>query len=194
MDIKSIFKYGTQIATSVVFRVRPDQFTLVTPDYEWTVHDLLNHQMYELSWASDILAGRTAEEIGYRYDGDLIGDNLVVSWHRIIKRIDRIAERVDLSSIAGLSYGKVSISVYLIELTTDNLLHAWDLAQSIGVKLRFAEPIVRVLYDFAWPKRETLHLSGLFAPPLRVDKSADIQSKLLALFGRSESWQHCVRA
>ncbi|AGP61457.1 maleylpyruvate isomerase N-terminal domain-containing protein [Streptomyces rapamycinicus] len=44
-----------------------------TPCTEWTVRDLVNHLVSEHLWVPHLLAGESLEQVGDRYDGDMVG-------------------------------------------------------------------------------------------------------------------------
>ena len=44
--------------------------------------DLVAHMCFEHRWAPHVLAGEAMEDVGDRYDGDLLGDDPVQGWDR----------------------------------------------------------------------------------------------------------------
>jgi uncharacterized protein (TIGR03086 family) len=189
MDVKELFATCVDASTGVVGLVRPGDFGKPTPDTEWDVRALASHMLYELSWAGDILAGRTVSEVGSRYDGDLIEDDLMKSWNAARDRAMGASREAALEEVIHLSYGDFPARHYLIEQANDQLIHGWDLAQGLGKAMSFDEAVARFLYEQAWPRQEELAESGLFAPVIKVAESADIQTKLLGLYGRQEHWR-----
>jgi uncharacterized protein (TIGR03086 family) len=193
MDADEFFTECLARATSVVKQVRAEQFSGPTPDIEWTVHDLAGHMLYELSWVPDVIAGRTMQEVGDIYDGDLIGSSdtgLVVQWENAATKAEEAVAHADLEATAHLSYGDVTVAEYLHEAGADQLIHAWDLGQAIGVSVAFDEEIAQAIYDRIKNEADIMHQSGLFAPPKEVPADADLQTKLLALYGRSaDTWR-----
>jgi len=193
MDADECFTECLAQATRVVKQVRADQFALPTPDTEWTVRDLAGHMLYELSWVPDVLEGKTVQEVGDIYDGDLIGSSdigLTVQWENAATKAEEAVAHADLEATAHLSYGDVTVSEYLLEAGSDQLIHTWDLGQAIGVPVIFDEDIAQTVYDRVKNKSEAMRLSGLFGPPRDVPADADIQTKLLALYGRSaDTWR-----
>jgi len=184
MDLKDLFKNCLKQASSVVSQVKTSQFKDPTPDTEWDVKDLIRHMLYELSWAADILDGKTVAEVGNKYNTDLINDNLKKNWQSAGERALDSLNLVGLNQIIHLSYGDFKASHYIQEQANDQLIHAWDLGSAIGVEVKFDPSIAEFLYEAALPRQPEMATTGLFAPAIKVPESADIQTKLLALFGR----------
>jgi len=91
----------------------------------------------------------------------------------------------------GVLDGNVSLSVgvrptaeYCWEMTTDALIHSWDLARGIGAEEMLDPELVELVYERTLPFAAHLHETGLFAPPVAVPDDAPLQTKLLAIFGR----------
>ena len=187
MTAKELFAYAVEQATAVMVQVEDGQLKLPTPDTEWDVRTLMNHMVYELAWVADIVAGKTIAEVGTAYDGDLLGDDAVESWRRYLERAREAVADCDENSKAHLSYGDTSVADYLLEAGNDQLIHAWDLGQAIGVSVVFDEAVAQQLYDIAAAQSD-LTAGGMYAPPVSVPDSANIQTKLLAILGRSEDW------
>ena len=184
MNVKLLFGICLAQATDVVTRVEPSQFDQPTPDTEWDVRQLAGHMLSELSWLPDLLTGQTVEAVGTKYDGDLIGSDLAGNWQTRADLASAMVAGVKLDQIVHLSYGNFPAEHYIHEQANDQLIHAWDLGTAIGVDVKFDQAVATELYRAAWPRRDQLAASGLFAPALSVPDSADIQTKLLALFGR----------
>src|SRR6478609_10966461 len=58
-----------------VMLIADDQWSNPTPDTEWTVRDLVEHLVGEQLWVPLLLGGSTIEEVGDRFDGDVLGDD-----------------------------------------------------------------------------------------------------------------------
>lgn len=188
MTAKELYVYAIDQATAVVVQVEPEQLGLATPDTEWTVRDLLQHMLYELAWTADIVAGKTIPEVGERYETDLVGGDPIENWRRYALRVQEVVETCSDTGVAHLSYGTVPVREYLWEAGNDQLVHAWDLGQAIGVSVVFDEVVAQVLYNRAVVMQDQIAASELFAPPVSVSATANLQTKLLAAFGRSEDW------
>lgn len=184
MDAKELFKRSIAQATQVVDKVEPTDFSAPTPDADWDVRTLAAHMLYELSWTADIVQGRTAAEVGDKYEGDLMGERLAQSWETAATSARAAIERADLQATAHLSYGDVTVEDYLIEAASDQLIHAWDLGTAINLPVRFDPEVTQAVYDKTLPRLGGMRASGLFGEPVDVPDNADLQTKLLALYGR----------
>lgn len=189
MDAKELFNKCLASATSAVRLVGPNDFDKPTPDTEWDVRTLAGHVLYELSWTADIVRDATIEQVGNRYDGDLIGDKLLINWELAATAAQEAIKACDLSAIAHLSYGNVTVGDYLREAASDQLIHSWDLSAALGQPVQFDAKVAQAVYDDVLPKAPGMASSGLFAVPLDVPDNAGIQTKLLAIFGRDANWQ-----
>jgi len=187
MDPKLLFTTCVDQSSEVIRIVKSSQFGWDTPDTEWTVKDLINHMLYELSWASDILNGKTIAEVGKKYDGDLVGDSLQKNWSAAEIRAKDALRRVSLEQKIHLSYGDFPAEHYIRQEANDQLIHAWDLGTAIGIKIIFDPAVAEDLYKSTLPNKTRLAASGLFAPPVPVPESANTQTKLLALLGRKST-------
>jgi uncharacterized protein (TIGR03086 family) len=188
IDANELFDECLTEATMVVKQVRREEFGFPTPDTEWSVRDLLGHMLYELSWVPDIVSGKTIQEVGDKYEGDLLEANendVATTWELAATKVERVVEAADLDATAHLSFGDVSVGDYLRQVGAELLIHAWDLGQAIGITARFDDAIAHALYDDAKERADDMQGSGLFAPPLHVPGDASIETKLLALYGRS---------
>jgi uncharacterized protein (TIGR03086 family) len=188
MTAKELYLYAVDQATAVVVQVEPEQMHLPTPDTEWKVRDLLQHMLYELSWTPDVVAGKTIAETGDKYEGDLLKSDPIESWRRADALTQAAVEMCDEHTIAHLSYADKPVRDYLWEAGNDQLVHAWDLGQAIGVSVVFDETVAKALYEYVSEGGLTGLHSGLFGPPIDVPATANTQTKLLGLLGRSEDW------
>jgi len=69
-------------------------------------------------------------------------------------------------------------------VTTDTLVHTWDIARAVGGDESLDEALCRRAFERALPADEFLRGSGLFGPKLDYDEDDPIQTKLLRFFGR----------
>ena len=168
-----------------VMAIGPNDWDRPTPCREWTVHDLVRHLVYEELWAPPLLAGATVAEIGDRFEGDILGADPQAAWKEAAAASLDAATPDRLATTVHLSFGDFPGSEYLGQLTADHVIHAWDLARGINADDRLDPELVQFVYDFMAPQAEQWAAAGVFAPQVEVAADADLQSKLLALSGRT---------
>ena len=156
-----------------------------TPCTDWDVRTLVNHLVYEARWAPDLFHGKTVEEVGDRYEGDLLGDDPVAAWKSgNAQARAAISEAGALDRIVHLSFGDVPGSEYLSQLITDLAIHGWDLARAIGADETIDPGLVEWLLPYVKEHADEIAGSGMFGKQIDVGAGADDQTQLLALLGR----------
>lgn len=73
-------------------------------------------------------------------------------------------------------------------LTTEVLLHSWDLARAVGVDPRLDAGLCDDCYQMALSNDHQLRSSGMFGPAVPVAHDADPTTRLVALLGRDPRW------
>lgn len=189
MQAQDIFAKAVQNATSCIKHLRFEQLANATPCSEWDLRALLNHMVYELLWVPEIVRGKTVQEIGDRYEGDVLRSDPKSAWQHAADAALVAVHGANDKATAHLSYGEVPLMDYIKEVGGDQLIHAWDVGQSLHATLIFEEELVKAIYDEMLPKQSELAASGLYAPAIESDKNASLQEKLLNLAGRQINWQ-----
>ncbi|WP_030667800.1 TIGR03086 family metal-binding protein [Streptomyces sp. NRRL B-1347] len=173
--------------TERVHAVRQDQWDAATPCARWTVRDLVNHLVAEQLWAPPLVRDRaTVEAVGDAFDGDQLGPDPVASWDTAAAA-SRAAFRAPdaLAGTVHLSYGDTPARDYCAQMTTDLVVHTWDLARAIGADERLPGELVAAAAREVAPYAADLAKSGLFAAAVPPPPEADAQTKLLCLLGRT---------
>ncbi len=156
-----------------------------TPCTGWDVRTLVNHVAVEQLWVPPLVGGATVSDVGNRLDGDRLGADPVAAWDAAVEEaLAAFGAPGALEGTVSLSAGEKPTAEYCFEMTTDALIHSWDLARAIGAEETLDEGLVELVYERTLPVAEQLHATGLFAPPVPVPDDSRLQVKLLALFGR----------
>ncbi|GAA4893599.1 TIGR03086 family metal-binding protein [Streptomyces coeruleoprunus] len=173
------------VFSSRVHAIRDDQWDAPTPCSEWTVRDLVNHLTGEQLWVVPLVEGRTLEEVGDAYDGDVLGDDPVATWDRAMTAARRaLHEDGALDRTVHTSMGPMGASEYCSQLTADTVIHSWDLSRAIGADERLPLSLVDFALQELTPMADALRSGNLWAAPVPVGDDADAQTKLLAMSGR----------
>lgn len=184
MDPKELFRHSVEAVNGCIQAVKVDELDNKTPCSEWDLKALLNHLVYEILWVPDIVAGKTIEEVGDKYDGDVLGSDPVKAWDEAIDKASKAVEAADLNGPAHLSYAETTNQKYITEIASDVLIHGWDVGQSISCSVIFDPELARAFYDAFLPRQEEMIKSGAFGTIIEAPDEASVQTKLLALFGR----------
>jgi uncharacterized protein (TIGR03086 family) len=168
--------------------VGPGQWQDSTPCSEWDVRTLVHHLLYEARWVPPLLDGLTIEQIGSRFDGDLLGGDAPAWPGLLASAIEQahtaVAQPGALDRTVHLSFGDVSGQEYVLQLTLDLAIHGWDLAQATGQDGPLDPDAVAVLLGWAEANTELLAGSGMFGSPVSSGPSAPDDVRLLGLLGR----------
>lgn len=169
-----------------VHAVRDDQWEAGTPCVEWTVRDLVNHLVSEQLWVQPLVRdGRMTEEVGDRFDGDMLGSGPAASWDTAARAAhDVFTAPSALHRTVHLSYGDTPVANYCGQMVADLVVHSWDLSRAIGAEERLPDSLLQFAVREVTPYAAELAKSGLFAEPVEPPPGADVQTKLLCLLGR----------
>ncbi|MGI8774492.1 MAG: TIGR03086 family metal-binding protein [Actinomycetota bacterium] len=165
--------------------VRPIDLDKQTPCAEWKVRDLINHLVYEDKWAGPLLEGKTVAEVGDEFEGDLVGDDPHLAWKLASAGAKAAAQEPGaMERTVHLSFGDFSGADYLDQLTADHLIHSWDLGRGISGQENLDADLMEHVHAWAVPIEDMLKGSGLYGEKIEAPEGADLQTKLLAVFGR----------
>jgi uncharacterized protein (TIGR03086 family) len=169
----------------LVRAVPGDRWGAPTPCTAWSVRDLVGHLVGEQLWVPSMLAGRTIEEVGDRFDGDQLGDDPVAAWRAAADAARRAwLEPGVLDRSVHLSYGTDTATNYGWQMTLDLAVHGWDLATGIGVGYRIPDELAGDLLRTFADVIPQWQGTGLFAKQVPVPPDADQHDRLLGLLGR----------
>ncbi len=170
---------------AMVSRIGPRDWQQRTACTDWTVRDLLNHLTAEALWAPHLLRGETLEQVGDRYQGDVLGADPLTTW-----REASAGEHAAVTAPGALevtvhtTMGPLEARTYLSQRLTDLAVHRWDLAQGLGVETTIPTDVAEHLLELIEPMADELADTGLFAPPVEVPADASSSERLLGLLGR----------
>ncbi len=187
MDLETMYRRSVDGWTERVAAVGPDQWGAVTPCDDWDVRTLVNHVVGEDLWTEPLVRGATIEEVGNRFEGDLLGDDPVgAATTAATQATESVGERLPGRPKVHLSYGDEDIEEYVAQLTADHLIHGWDLAAAIGGDTDLDEDLVAAVAEWYAEREEIYRSAGMVAE--RVPGQGDPQSELLGRFGRDTRW------
>jgi uncharacterized protein (TIGR03086 family) len=156
-----------------------------TPNPEWDVRDLVNHLVNENRWTPPLLAGSSIEEVGDRFEGDLLGDDPTGAWGDSSRQAARaVQEDGAMERTVHLSFGDVPGEEYAMQLFADHLIHAWDLARAIGADEQLDPELVTACSGWFSQREDAYRAAGAVGERPEIAPDAGPQAALLAMFGR----------
>jgi uncharacterized protein (TIGR03086 family) len=166
--------------TDVVRDAPADRWAAATPCSEWDARALVEHVIgfheFLLLRPLGVRAQRPREGPAAR-------------WLATHAAIERALAEPGLNAPIGYFDGHTRRPRdVLAAITSDVLIHTWDLARSVGVPERLDDELCGLALDgarAAGPADE----SGLFAPAVPVASDATTPQRLLGLRGRDPTWR-----
>lgn len=80
------------------------------------------------------------------------------------------------------------IAQLLPALTTEVLVHTWDLARALGIEPDLDPELVERAHSHAAGSTDAIRGSGMYQPPVPVSGDASVPHRLVALLGRDPRW------
>ncbi|MFC5667968.1 TIGR03086 family metal-binding protein [Kitasatospora misakiensis] len=178
---------GAEVAR-LLRSVPEDLWTAPTPCRDWDVRALVNHLAAQHLWVCQAIAGYTPEQLGHRFEGDVLGRNPLGVWAMAVRSAQRALDRPGAPDLlVHLTYGVRDAGGYARELVAETVVHGWDLSRALGEHGRLPPGSARyALAEFRGYR--DLAGTGRFDPPFATPPGADAEDQLLALTGRDPAW------
>ncbi len=186
MDITKLHRRALEETRRRVAAIGPDDWSRPTPCADWDVAALLNHIVAGNWWAAELARGRTIDEVGDRFDGDLLGDDALGAYDRSAEAAASAFEEPGaMSAPCAVSYGPVPGRVYAGHRFIDVFVHGWDLAAATDQPTELDPELVDACWTEIEPQLEMFAASGAFkAAPASLPQAPS--ERLLAALGRSD--------
>ncbi|MDH4111467.1 MAG: TIGR03086 family metal-binding protein [Actinomycetota bacterium] len=164
--------------------IRPDQWSNATPCTEWDVRALVDHLVYETLWVPDLVAGKTLQEVGDRYEGERLGDDPIAAWTSAKSSAVAgvAASRFDMP--VHTSGGQLTADEYLTQMLFDAVIHGWDLSKGVKTDHAIPDDVAQDLEEWFAPQVEQMLAARIIARPVALSEDTDAATRLIALSGR----------
>ena len=189
MTIQELFIRSNEELRRVVDQISDKQWSINMPEgltsKPATLLESVRYHTYDDAWVPDVLAGKTKEEVGDKYEYLLAIDEILIKYDMFNQfAIDSVRGFDDLERKTHLSYGEFSAHNYLQHIVSYRAFRSYDIAKLIGVDTAMADDLVQGLLDEFVPVIDRYRQMGVFPPALEVADDANAQTRLLALVGR----------
>lgn len=190
MTINELFIRSNEELKKVFDQINDDQWDLNIPAgvtrNPATLRQAVNYHAYDDAWVPDVLAGKTKDEVGDKYEFIMTSADTLNDYAKYnAQAIDTVRGFTEMDRVAHLSYGDFSARDYLQHITSFRALRIYDIAKLIGISTKMPDDLVQGLWDEFSPVVEGYRQMGIFPPAIEVPEDADLQTKLLGLVGRS---------
>ncbi|MBX3100202.1 MAG: hypothetical protein KF761_11565 [Salinibacterium sp.] len=189
MTAKDLFLLADAALREVVDRITFEQLDLPVPaawsrDHVPTLRGILALHAKDEAWVPDVIAGRTMEEVGDAWAGDILGDDPVASYDSLNDLATAAVQAtIDLDAVVHLSYGDYPLTVFFEHTSYYRAFQAVAIAKLIGVDFRMSDALVDALWESAVPQAEQLREWHVFGPEVEVPAGSDKQTRLLGITG-----------
>jgi uncharacterized protein (TIGR03086 family) len=141
------------------------------------------------------LHGKGEDEVGPRLAGDLLGDDPLAAYDAACASAQAAVEEPGaLDGICRTSHRDFPAAMWISIRIMDVFVHGWDVAEATGQDHQLDPALVEVVYRDWQPQEAMLRQSGMFGPVPRLPGDADLQTRMLALFGRPAATATPIKA
>ncbi|MDQ1544674.1 MAG: hypothetical protein QOK08_2312 [Actinomycetota bacterium] len=136
------------------------------------------------AWVPDVIAGKTMDEVGETWKGDLLGDDPIGNYDRIHDLATAaVSKPIADGQIAHLSYGDFPVATFLQHTSFYRGFQAPLLAKLMGIPFAMSDTLIDLLWDAVEPQVEELRAIHVFGPPVEVPDDSNRETVLLGMTG-----------
>ena len=190
MDVLELYRRNAEWYIATVKAAREGQWEAPTPCEGWDVRTLVNHVASEDRWTAPLVEGQTIEQVGDRFEGDLLGADPVGNAVDAAREAERaFTEPGATDRTVHLSFGDTPAAEYAYQLAAEHLIHGWDLAVAIGADRQLDPETVHACAEWFASQEELFRRWGVIGPRVELPEGATEQDRLLSAFGRDSAWR-----
>jgi uncharacterized protein (TIGR03086 family) len=197
-DLVALDRRAVETSVSVVSRVTSDQLEMPTPCVGWALGDLLAHMTAQHLGFAAAAYGNIEDRSVWRVRPAV--NDPATAYAAAARRVIEAFARVGVLDRAfwlpeirdgGEFSGQSAVGFHLV----DYVVHAWDVAVSIGVPVAFASEVIQVASAIAKqvPDGDARQQPGAaFQSGLPTDGSHSEIDQILLFLGRDPQWRALI--
>jgi hypothetical protein len=173
----------------VIDQLAPADLELAAPQ-EWTtdksstLRGVVAAHTRDEAWVPDVIAGKTMEQVGDTWKGDLLGDDPIGSYDRYNDLATAAASRpIEDDQVAHLSYGDFPVGTFFEHTSFYRGFQAPLIAKLAGIRFAMSDDLVDMLWSAVEPQIDQLRAIHVFGPPVQVPDGANREALLLGMTG-----------
>ena len=157
----------------------PDTWGNQSPCSEWTARDVVVHVANNMLGIGAALRGEEPTTVGP--DEDIVG-----AWNAARDQFVSVVSTADLSQAVPGPFGPMPAEQMIGRfVSTDVLVHSWDLARATGGDEQLDESTVAAAYSGLKPMDAMIRRPGVFGDKVDAPADADLQTEFLSFLGRA---------
>ena len=172
-----------EVAFRLTAKIPDDAWKRPSTCDAWNVRALVNHMVGSAHMVAHSLTGR---EIGPEFYGSHLGPDPVVSYRESIDEVLGLyrAKPTLLAQTLTVAWGQITGADLAIMFAADHLVHAWDVARSIGEPTDFDHALVARIRAFGDAYATDHRGPEMFDAPTEPPTDANPMDRLAAFVGR----------
>ena len=156
----------------------PDAWDNQSPCTEWKARDVVMHVSNNLLRVAGALGAGELPPVD-------AGEDPPAAWARARSAMLGQLPDADLSVVIEGPFGPMPAEIFVGRIiTTDVLVHTWDLARAVGGDDRLPVDAVEGAYSGLKPLDEMIRRPGIMGPKVTPPEGSDVQTEFLAFLGR----------
>jgi uncharacterized protein (TIGR03086 family) len=178
MDARNALRRALNSTETIIRDIEPAAFHRATPCSDWDVHALLNHLIGQLWGLQSRLTGSAspnAAKPGALPKDDLVKDDPSPAFKEVTQAVFAAADDSEAMDRQALMVGAI---------TSDVVIHGWDLATATGQKVGFDDELAQYVLDFMGQGITADNRSPAFGPAVSAPENAPAIDRLIAFSGR----------
>lgn len=157
----------------------PDAWGNQSPCAEWKARDVVVHVGNAFNRITAALSNEEPHAIG-------ADEDIVPAWNTARDQFLAVVATADLTRQVPGPFGPMPAEQVIGRfMSTDVLVHSWDLARATGGDERLDENIVAAAYSGLKPMDAMIRQPGVFAAKVDAPSGADLQTEFLTFLGRN---------
>ena len=155
-----------------------DAWSADSPCDDWKARDVAIHVTDNLSGIGNGLQGKEGKNVGP-------DDDIVAAWNEARDTFLGAVSSSDLSQTLPGPFGPMPAEQLIGRLiSTDVLVHTWDLARATGGDEQLDQDAVAGAYSGLKPMDAMIRMPGVFGAKVDAPEGADLQTEFLCFLGR----------
>jgi len=191
METRDLFLASDGAMREVVSRLTPADLEHPVPA-DWsrapvsTLRDVLALHAMDEAWVPDLLAGKTIDEVGDRWKGELLGEEPIDNYLALNLAAEQAAlnEFLDVdATMVHFTYGDYPLQEGFVHIAIYRAFQAWMIARLVGMDYSLPPQVVDGMNEWVIPHLDDWRAIGVFPPTQPVPAGADAETTLLHAVG-----------